>query len=75
MLEYLKGFVDKTDPTKSLKHAAFAFAVVCSAGWLTYEIHRSGMSTGFVAVYTIFASAVLIAKVKNDPIDSKTPEP
>ena len=32
------GYLDKTDPTKSLKHAAYAVVILCGCGWLSYDL-------------------------------------
>ena len=65
MLNYLKGFFDKTDPTKSLKNAAFAVVVAFSCFWLSWQLIKNGMTSEFCVTYATLVSAVTIAKTVN----------
>ena len=62
MLNYLKGFFDKTDPTRSLKNAAYALVVIFSCFWLTWQLAKNGMTSEFCVTYATLVSAVTIAK-------------
>lgn len=63
MLEYLKGFFDKTDPTKSLKHAAYALGVCSATAWLSYDIFRTPMTANWVVAFSAFLTTVVVGKV------------
>lgn len=63
MLNFLRRFLDKTDPTASLKHAAYAVVVCMSCLWLTYELVRRGMDATWLGTYTVLVGAVTTAKI------------
>ena len=77
MFSYLKRFLDATDPTSSLKHAAYAAVIGCSICWLTYSIVHTGIDVNWVAAYTVLVGAASLTKIiggndgKND--GAKTP--
>ena len=63
MFGYLKSFLDKTDPTTSLKHAAYALVVVMSCAWLSYHLIKVGMDATWMGVYTVLVGAVTTTKL------------
>ena len=75
MLQYVKAFLDATDPSASLKHLAFAAGMGFSLLWLSYELCVHGMSVNWIAAYTIFVGAITTTKIvggkDNDPRGSK----
>ena len=64
MLNYLKGFFDKTDPTRSLKNAAYALVILFSCAWLSYQLIKNGMTSEFCVAYATLVSAVTVAKIQ-----------
>ncbi len=76
MGEYLKRFFDVTDPTASLKHAAYALVVLSSCGWLTYGLVENGMDASWIGAYTVLIGAVTTAKiVRGNESATKPPDP
>lgn len=64
MLEYCKKFLDVTDPTASLKHAAYAVVIVMSCIWLSYALFfKNGLDGMWLGVYTVLVGAVTTAKI------------
>ena len=63
MIEYIKGFFDKTDPTKSLKHAAYAIGVCSSVCWLSHWVWVGPKDANFVAAFGLFLAAIVTGKV------------
>lgn len=77
IMEYLGRFLDKTDPTASLKHAAYALVVVCSCGWLSYDltvktiyrderdekVQRRGIDSNWCIAFASLLGAVTVGKV------------
>ena len=62
-MNYLARLMDKTDPTASLKHVAFAVAVCGAIVWLSYDIYRSPMTGNWAGAFTAFLAAVVTGKV------------
>lgn len=67
MNDFLRRLVDKTDPTASLRHTAYAFVIFCSCLWLSYELVRRGMDATWLGTYTVLMGAVTIAKTAKEP--------
>lgn len=63
MKPLLLRLIDKTDPTASLKHAAYAVGVVASTLWLTYDILRKPMTKEWVGALALYLAAVVVGKV------------
>jgi hypothetical protein len=63
MPSWISGFFDKTDPTKSMKHLAYAVAVCSATCWLSYDLFRSPMTANWVAAYAAFLAAVVTGKI------------
>jgi len=62
MLDWIRKALDKTDPTVSMKHAAFGIAVIFSCLWLTYRCFIA-MDAQWVAAYAIFMGSVSVTKI------------
>jgi Na+-translocating ferredoxin:NAD+ oxidoreductase RnfD subunit len=63
MTGWLKAFLDSTDPTASLRHAAYALVVGCGCGWLTWWMFRPGPDANWVAAFAALLAAVTTGKV------------
>lgn len=63
MREYLKKFLDASDPSASLKHAAYAIAVLASVFWLTWDMLRGPINAEWCAAYGIFLTLVTVGKI------------
>ena len=65
MREYLKKFLDATDPSASLKHAAYALVVCFGCGWMTYDLCvktlDAGVKRGITAQWNISFGLLLTA--------------
>jgi len=55
--------LDQTDPTASLRHAAYLLVVVSSCGWLTFALYRAAMDSQWVASFGLLLAAVTTGKV------------
>lgn len=73
MREYLKKFLDVTDPTASLKHGAYALTIVMSCIWLSYSLAKNGMDGSWIAAYTVLVGAVTTAKIVRGNEPTKEP--
>jgi hypothetical protein len=62
-MNYLRRFLDASDPGASLKHAAYALVVACSCWWLTWEVVSRPMSANWVAAFGILVAGVVTGKV------------
>jgi hypothetical protein len=62
-LNYLKTFLDATDPTGSLRHAAYALVVLCACGWLTWDMIRGPINTEWNVAFGLLLTAVTTGKV------------
>jgi hypothetical protein len=74
MREYLKKFLDQTDPTASLKHAAYASVICFGCGWLTYDLMvktiEAGVKRGITAQWNV-AFGLLLAAVTTGKVMGK----
>jgi hypothetical protein len=61
----MSGYFDKTDPTKSLKHLAFAWGIGASITWLTIAlfIGGKGITSNWVWAFGVFLTAITGAKI------------
>jgi len=75
MIPYLKSFLNQSDPTTSLKHAAFALVILSSCGWLTYALIKTGMDASWAVVYATLVGAVSFVKVKANESNGDVPKP
>lgn len=55
--------IDKTDPTMSLKHAAYGLVVLSGCGWLTLEVVKHSITTEWVTAFGLLLAAVTTGKV------------
>ncbi len=63
-MSYLLRLLDKTDPTASLKHAAYALVIVAGCTWLTIALYRpTGLDANWVAAFGLLLAAVTTGKV------------
>jgi hypothetical protein len=69
MLDYLRKFLDPTDPTGSLKHAAYALVICASCFWLSADLFmkeaggaKRGIDANWVAAFGLLLGAVTTAK-------------
>ena len=67
MLNYLRRFLDTTDPTASLRHAAYAVVIGCACGWLTYGLFKPGLDANWDAALGLLLAAVTTGKVLGKP--------
>ena len=58
-----RRLLDQTDPTASLRHAAYLLVVVSSCGWLTFALYRAVMDSQWVASFGLLLAAVTTGKV------------
>ena len=63
MLEYLRKFLNATDPEASLKHAAYAVVIVSAVGWLTWDMIRGPITSEWNIAFGLLLGAVTTAKV------------
>lgn len=63
MGEYLRRFLDPTDPKASLKHAAYAVVILSSVGWLSWDLTRGPIDAAWVSAFGLLLAAVTTAKV------------
>ena len=63
MLEYLRKFLNATDPEASLKHAAYALVIVSAVGWLTWDMIRGPITSEWNIAFGLLLGAVTTAKV------------
>ena len=62
-LRYLARFIDKTDPTASLKHLAYAAVVTFGCFWLSWDMIRGPIDAEWVAAFGLLLGAVTTGKV------------
>ena len=60
-MTWLRSLLDATDPTASLRHAAYAVVVVSGVGWLTYSVPH--LDANWVAAFAALLAAVTTGKV------------
>lgn len=73
MMGYLRKFLDTTDPTASLRHAAYALVIVCGCAWLTIALYRpTGLDANWVAAFGLLLGAVTAGKVLGKPSPAAT---
>ena len=69
-MKYLARFLNSNDPGASLKHAAYAMVVLCSCGWLSYDLTiksingaRLGIDGNWCAAFGLLLAAVTTGKI------------
>ena len=72
-MRYLARFLSASDPTASLRHAAYAVVVGCSCGWLTYGLLKPGLDGNWVAAFGLLMGAVTAGKVLGKPVGVAAP--
>ena len=60
---YLAKFLNATDPTGSLRHAAYALVVLCSCAWLTWDMKRGPITAEWNVAFGLLLAAVTTGKV------------
>ena len=63
LLRYLARFIDKPDPTASLKHLAYAAVVTFGCFWLSWDMIRGPIDAEWVAAFGLLLGAVTTGKV------------
>jgi hypothetical protein len=63
LFQYLNRFLDRTDPSASLKHLAYAAVVTFGCLWLSWELIARGITANWVAAFLGLLSAVTVGKV------------
>ncbi len=67
-MNWILRLFDKTDPTASLRHAAYALVVAASCVWLTIGLYRpTGLDANWVAAFVALLGAVTAGKVLGKP--------
>lgn len=69
----LLKLIDQTDPTASLKHAAYGLGVSCAAFWLSWDVIRRPISAEWVAAFGLFLGAVVTAKALGPKVGVEAP--
>lgn len=72
-MNVLLRLLDTTDPSASMRHAAFGLVVVCSIGWLTYALYKPGLNGDWVLAFTALLAAVGAVKVAGKPVGAAAP--
>ena len=62
-MNYLARLMDKTDPSASLKHVAFAVVVAFACGWLTWDMIRGPITSEWNVAFGLLLAAVVTGKV------------
>ena len=62
-MRYLARFLDQTDPTASLKHAAYALVVGCACCWLTWDMIRGPITSEWNVAFGLLLAAVTTGKI------------
>ena len=62
-IRYLARFVDKTDPTASLKHLAYAAVVSGGCFWLTWDMLRGPITSEWNVAFGLLLGAVTTGKI------------
>jgi hypothetical protein len=62
-MRYLGRFLDQTDPTASLRHAAYAVVVVFALGWLTWDMIRGPITSEWNVAFGLLMAAVTTGKL------------
>lgn len=62
-MRYLQKFLDASDPTGSLRHAAYALVVICACGWLTWDMIRGPITSEWNVAFGLLLAAVTTSKV------------
>ena len=63
MAAYLAKFLDSTDPTGSLRHAAYALVVLFACGWLTWDMIRGPINAEWNVAFGLLLAAVTTSKI------------
>ena len=73
-MSWILRLFDKTDPTASLRHAAYALVVVAGCAWLTIGLYRpAGLDANWVAAFGLLIAAVTTGKVLGKPVPGAQP--
>lgn len=67
-MKFLLRLLDKTDPTASMRHAAYGLVILASCAWLTIGLYRpAGLDANWVAAFGLLLAAVTTGKVLGKP--------
>lgn len=56
-------YLDATDPTSSLRHAAYALVVLFACGWLTWDMIRGPITSEWNVAFGMLLAAVTTGKI------------
>lgn len=73
MFSILRQILDTTDPTASMRHAAFGLVVVCACGWLSFALYRSPMDATWLGAFTALLGTVGATKVLGSKVGVAAP--
>ncbi len=75
-MSYITRLIDATDPTASLRHAAYLTVVAAGIGWLTWGC-RKDIDANWVAAFGLLLAAVTTGKLVGAAAPSApgSPEP
>ena len=62
-MNYLARFLNASDPSASLKHAAYALVVLFSCGWLSWDLSRGPIDGNWCAAFGLLLAAVTTGKI------------
>jgi len=76
-VNFLARLLNPTDPTASMRNAAFALVVLFACGWLSYALAKHGITSEWVAALGLLLTAVSTAKIlgKTDESQPLPPSP
>lgn len=68
-MNFLARLLNPTDPTASMRNAAFGLVVLFACGWLSYALGKHGITSEWVAAFGLLLTAVGVAKIagKSEP--------
>jgi len=73
-MNLLRSLINSTDPTVSLKHAAYGATVIFAFGWLTWDMIRGPITAEWNVAFGLLLGAVTVGKVVG-PAGSSAPDP
>ena len=66
-MRFLLKLLDKTDPTASMRHAAYGLVIVAGCVWLTIGLYRTGLTVDWATAFGLLLAAVTTGKVLGKP--------
>lgn len=62
-MRYLARFLNASDPTASLRHAAYAVVVCAGVFWLTWDMIRGPITSEWNVAFGLLLGAVVTGKI------------